>query len=785
VLGKLFKRKSVPENDGEKQKSELPAVEVKKFNYVKVFGLELSNMEESPIYTLKHQLSIGSEIGDIIISDPSVSPRHATFILQQDVASVIDHGSVAGTRIDGKKIPVGKYIILEESDVITLGDLEIRLRISTESQPVVVDSEEDDSDEIEEEAVVEEAVVEEVEELVDDEVPDLPDLPEEESEEEIEESVEEDLEEDQEYVEEGEEEEPSEEEELPPLKEKKIVTNSANSLVRLVAVISDILLAYSLLVVLSPFDEFREFIESTQGTLKSFVAIDWEVLASSLKEENGFLGTLVIDIYDFLSATFNVGPLILMFTLVRLISTLILGVSISELFLSVRSRGNALWARIGGTLRVLVGVVTGPFLIFDAPAVISRRTFKEVLTFTNIYTSSRMTTIVVSFIIIPLMLTLALFSPLFEGFEPPMPVGINDRVDQRVRMKTAESDEAMMSDFSSALGFKLNYNKSDLSLIPSFKFQGVKSKMTVRSGILFYQRDTQRQLELEVFKKFDLKQLLGMGMKGNIPLHDKYPQIYNFVYESPDSNPAFKKTNDQASNTAFSNEFIEFTKMAFSLSLDNALEIMQSETFLIKGLIDYKASFLSLIEYKDFDDIKFIKVGNAFVMRISYQKQKPFELLIPLIKGEGKIYKLSLKRRENTETVLNKFFKYNLDKADWFSLEREQSEDMMTALEVYDFFSSPDLKKELNNEIKAQRLYAYYFETSVSLLKKADPVELEIWKNKAKALLKLIEEVSPELPEGATSASTLEKLEQNFTDLVDAIENNNTEYFGIEETSII
>ena len=730
MLGKLFKRKSVPNNDGEKQKSELPAVEVKKFNYVKVFGLELSNMEESPVYTLKHQLSIGSEIGDIIISDPSVSPRHATFILQQDVASVIDHGSVAGTHIDGKKIPVGKYIILEESDVITLGDLEVRLIISTESQPVIEDSEEDISEESDEEAVIEE-----IEELEEDEVPDLPDLPEEESEEEIDESVEEDLEEDQE---EDQEEEPSDEEVPPPLKEVKNVESSANSLVRLVAVVSDILLAYSLLVIFSPFDEFREFLQSIQETLKSLVAVDWEVLASTLKEENGFLGTLVIDVYDFLSATFNVGPLLLMFILVRFISTLILGVSLSELLLSVRSQGNVLWARLGGGLRVLIGIITGPFLIFDAPAVISRRTLKEVLTFTHIYTSSRMTAIIVSFIIIPLMLTLALFSPLFEGFEPPMPVGVNDRIDQRVRVKTADSDEAteennqaMVSDLSSVLGFKLNYNKSELSLIPSFKFQGIKSKMTVRSGLVFYQRDTQRQLELEVFKKFDLKQLLGMGMKGNIPLHDKYPQIYNFVYESPDSNPAFKKADDLVSNTAFSNEFIEFTKVAFSLSLDNALDVMQSETFLIKGLIDYKASFLSLIEYKDFDDIKFMKVGNAFVMRISYQKQKPFELLIPLIKGEGKIYKLSLKRRENTETVLNKFFKYNLDKADWFSLEREPTEEMMTAMEVYDFFSSPDLKKELNNEIKAQRLYAYYFETSASLLKKADPVELEIWKNKA------------------------------------------------------
>ena len=782
MLGKLFKRKSVPKNDGEKQKSELPGMEVKKFNYVKVFGLELSNMEESPVYTLKNQLSVGSEIGDIIISDPSVSPRHATFILQQDVASVIDHGSVAGTHINGKKIPVGKYIILEESDVIAVGDLEIKLRITTESRAVS-----EANDEVLTEESEEEDVIEEVEELDEEGIPDLPELPEEEPEEDIEEDLEEDIEE------EGYDEGPSEEEDKAlPIKKAGSQTNSANSLVRLVAVLSDILLSYSLLVILLPFDEFRSFLESVQEMLKNLVPVDWDILISTLKEENGFLGSLVVDIYNFLSATFNIGPLLFMFILVRFLSTLILGVSVSELFLSVRAQGNVIWNRVGGALRVLIGAITGPFLMFDAPAVISRRTFKEVLTFTHLYTSSRMMAIIGSFIIIPLMLSLSLVAPLFEGFEPPAPVGINDRIDQRVKVKNSENSEAteestpvIVSDLSSVLGFKLQYNSSDLALIPSFRFQGSISKTTFRSGLVFYQKDTQRQIELEVFKTFNLKQLLGMGIKGNIPLYDKYPQIYNFVYESPDSNPAFKKANDQASNTAFANEFIEFTKVAFSLSLDNALEVMQNETFLIKGLIDYKASFLSLIEYKDFDDIKFIKVGNAFVMRISYKKQKPFELLVPLIKGEGKIYKLSLNRRENAETIINKFLKYNLDKADWFSLDRETSEDMMSALEVFDFFSSPDLKRELNNETKAQRLYAFYFENSTSILRKSDPVELEIWKTKAKALLKLIEAVSPDLPEGDNSGSIVNKLEQNFSDLVDALENNNREYFGIEETSII
>ena len=80
MLGKLFKRKSVPENDGDST-----PIEIGKLKLVRTFELELSNMEGSPVYALTHKLSIGSEIGNIVIADPSVSPRHATFILQQEV----------------------------------------------------------------------------------------------------------------------------------------------------------------------------------------------------------------------------------------------------------------------------------------------------------------------------------------------------------------------------------------------------------------------------------------------------------------------------------------------------------------------------------------------------------------------------------------------------------------------------------------------------------------------------------------------------------------------------
>lgn len=760
MLGKLFKRKSVPNNDGKRE-----PVEVAKLHFAKVFELELSNMEDTPVYALKHQLSVGSEIGNIIIADPSVSPRHASFILQQDVVSVIDHGSVAGTLVNGKKIPPGKYIILEETDVVNVGDLEIRLKVSTKAEAL----------EQIPELPIEEDEVEEIEEAEKEDLPEeIPDLPEEEDEwqESAEaDDVEETLQDDQE----------AEEEVTKP-------KSSANSLVRLVAVVSDLLLSYSLLVIFMPFDEFRSFLDVIPNLASEFLNIDWTAFLTGMEKENEFLATMLKDLYLFLSSTFHVGPLVLMFFMNRFLTTLLLGVSFSEFMLGIRASGNPLWVRVGGVVRVFVGAFTGPFLIFDIPAIISRRTFKEVITFTRIYVGSRIGMFTGTFLYLPLMLGLAIVSPLLEGLEPPEPIGLNDRIDHRVKVKTPEAigDETtavMVEDQSQKLNLKISYNANELTIIPNFKFQGIKSKLNLKSSLVFYQRDLQRQIEVDVFKSFDFRQLLGMGMRGNVPLYDKYPEIYNFVYESLDSNPAFKATNDVASNTAFANEFIEFTKTAFSLGLENAFDVMQNETFLIKGLVNYKSSFLSLIEYKDFDEINFLKIGNAYFMKIGFKKQKPFDLLIPLVKGEGRIFRISYDRKENSQSVASKFYKFNLDKTDWISDSGAVVKEVMSSLEVFDLFSSPDFKKQLLSGQKAQALYGYYFETSASMLNKADPVEIDIWKNKSKSLLKLLESVPVREVEG--EENPMEKLLQNFRDLIDALENNNTEYFGIQNTTTV
>jgi FHA domain len=745
VLGKFFKSKSVPNKDGNTDQDR-----PEKLHFVKVFELLLSNMEDTPVYALTHQLTIGSEIGNIVISDPSVSPRHATFVLQEEVVSVIDHGSVAGTYVNGKKIDPGKSIILEETDMIMVGDLEIRIKVGRVA-----------------------AKVEEIPAVPNDEAVVAP--------------VQEKPKIERKFS-------PKSSIDLPKKQPKKNVlalsapVKSTNAVLRVLCVLADLILSYSILIVFIPFDEFRDFIEFIPAFIAENLDLDWNGLLSVLGEDLAFLKDISSDFMEAMSSL-HLVPLIIVFFLNRFISTLLIGVSFSEFLLGVRPDGNKIWARIGGGIRVILGMLTWPFVIFDLSSIVSKRTLKEFLTFTNTYVPSKFISILGIIFVLPVFLSLALIAPVFQGFEIPEPVIVNDRIDQRVKVKVAQNEATEVeaepvTDHSSALQLELTYNSAETLIIPDFQFRSGKSKLNVKNRLIFYQRDQQRFVEVEVYKNFNLKQLLGLGMKGNFFLYEKYPEIYNYVYEPSEVNIAFRKGQDQKAETRFANEVITFTKSAFSLDLDNVLDFMQTESPLIKGYYDFRAAFLELVEYRNFDQISFMKLGNILFMKMSFVQQKPFDLIIPLKKGQGRIFKIHYDKKENIGSVSSKFYKFNLDKANWLPEKKKASGEVFTAFDVFDLFSEENYKTLFQSSSKAQALYAYYYETSATVLRKGDPIELELWKSKVLNALHLLERL-PGAQTAEGEENTKEKLLQNFKDTVDALENSNKEYFGISETTTI
>ena len=745
MLSKLFKWKKKPQKVGEI--TPIIPEPVRRPTYVKKYELELSNMEGAPTYPLSNQLSVGSEIGNIVIADPSISPRHATFVLQDDVISITDHGSMSGTMINGRKIDAGKSIILEESDTVQLGDLEVKILVISEEG-------------------LEELIPEPPSDFFD-----TPAIP-----------VEED-EEESEPVQENKKTATPLKKDSKKKKSKKVLaltsSSSTNSLVRVFAVLGDFLVAYIVYVILLPFDEFREFLNFIPAFIADALDIEWSALFEVVRSDLNIPQDLVNDLITFAPEMEKMKFIFLLFILVRLATTLIFGCSISEAVLGVRSTGNGIWARVGGVLRVLVGVITGPFLIFDLPSLLSRRTLKEVLTFTNTYLASKVYSLIGFILYFPLLLALIVLSPLVIGLEIPEPILVDDTIEKRVKLAqpAAPTEEVPVVYSSEFLGLKFPSNQ-DVSLIPDFKFTGNGEAISFQGQMNFFYPDLQRTTQLKLFKKFSMKELVSQALLANYFLSEKYPNLSAYVHESAEAQKVFVQNMNERSHDAFANEFISLSKASLGLSLDNFVEVIQDETVQLKGLVDFKASLLSILEYKNFDRIGLAKIGTTLCLKVSYSHQKPFDLFIPLVKGEGKIYQVQFDKKTELNALTSKFYKYTLDKVSFFPERNEVTSDTLNPLQVIDVLSKFNPKAPLDMT-SAQALYGYYYEKSSQVMTRGDAMEMELWKKSVNDSLRIIQKMSSK-----TTEATEDKLRQNFQDLKDALELGNKEYFGIQNSTI-
>lgn len=761
--------------------------------WVKTYDVILSNMEGSPSYPLSHQLTIGSEIGNIIINDPSVSPRHATVLLQEEVISIMDHGSVSGTFVNGTKIPAGKFIILEDTDSVSVGDLEVKIGVKTK-------------------AVEDTGRTPPKHDQLDDE--------------EAKEFDEEDDESEDEVEEETEEEEDEEELEAEPEKELTVTKtrgymqgpaqgkslaataaaakskkkwkvkfslpsyDAANGLIRVMALSADLLLSYIILVIFIPFDDFRNFLNFIPEAISELIDFKWENIWLIATEEAGQVTDVLKEIYTIANEMVPVLHLVLVFFLLRLITTLLFGVSISEFMFGIRANFNRIWARIGGMLRVILGMFTWPFLIFDLPSLASKRTFKEFITFTNTYVGSRVTLFFGIVFYMPMLIVLLLVSPMILGLELVEPIPFTATVSQRVKPKAPVEEGAVVVEKSKVggkyMGMTLSFDPAKISLIPTFKFKGDKSKLNMNAGLSVVNRETDREVLMELYKTFDFKQLLKLGMSGNYFLHEKYQKVYNYAYSAENTDRFFKAAENVKAEEAFGSEVVQFTEMSFGLGIETLPDFIMAQTPLIKSVVDYRTSLMSLFEYKDFTDISVIKLGKILCLRVTYDKQKPFDLVMPLMRGEGRIYKISYDKKEALQQVRNDFYKFSLDDLVWGVPEQAEKVEAFNALQVIDLFTT-DIQKGTISTEKGQSLYGFFYEKSADVLKNGKPLEYDHWKAAVQNVINVIPHLKTETPvDGTAPAEDVKaKLKSNFSDLFNALENKNKPFFGIEESPTV
>ncbi len=739
MLKNLFRKKSLPQEDGNSGSPSAQGRRVKRFDII------LQNLEGSPEYELKHKLVIGREVGDIVINDPSISPRHASFTLQDDVVSVIDHGSQRGTFINGRKIPVGKFIIVETGDSIKLGDLDLKIQAGSKIL--------DESDIPESPFPKTSTTI-----IAPPPVPKATPTP----------------------LSSGRK--PDMKKRAKGKKKQFSFTTyrSANAFLRVLALLGDFFLAYILLILLLPFDDFKAILDIIPRFLSEFLPIPMEEVGELLKRDFQLPVETVVEVFDFLNSYLEIYPLVVMYAFVRLISTFILGISFSQFMFGIRGGMNKIWARIGGVLRVLVGFLTWPFLIFDLPALISRRTFKEVITFTHLYNSSKIAS-AFGIVFYPILLLVAfIFAPLFQGFEISEPVLINEKIVERVTTEgEAIPAEKIRSGFSQFFQLALAYPADEFSLIPRFTFvgDGAKTKMEPSLSI-FEKKNLKTFVNLSLVKNFDLAALIELALRGNPFLQNRFPTLYEYAYTSASTIDAVVKPQDEQREIKFEKELMELILLSFKLSLENSLDVIQGETPILAGLVHFRASLLGLLDGRAYTDGGFIKIGDTVFLKFVTDKISE-DYLFPL-RPKGRLYQVKFEGQspQVVNNLKNKIYKFALFRSDWGSSRRPTRGETLNALEVIDAFTVDYRENKFAMDL-AQALYGYYYERSGEVLGEDIPEEKQIWLNSLTSVIQILETM-----DASTSPETEEarsKLLNNFRDLKTAFESGNSSFFGVSK----
>ena len=756
---------------------------------------------------LVSKLTVGSDVGDIIVPDDSVSPRHCTFILNKgNVVMIMDHSSQDGTFINKKRLAPSKMFFISEKDKVKIGSLEAKIELFE----IPVDAE--DLEEFEETAeipldeVVESSDLSEVEE--DDDIGDeleieAKDLEEEIEEEEIEEEeLEEEKIEDPEevvldssvlaYLKGGEETGTVEGKTLDinsadiqafnadvkadkkaqksvkannkkskKTKVKIAIDPSANGLYRLLAVIIDLIISFTIWEVFKPFTDFVTFFNEMPGKIinevkpffTEYVLPYYQIAIKEVPE----IDKIYVDVlkFEYLGA---VGTFLLLYLSVRISTSLIFGTSIGQVLLGLTARGGTLIKRVNSVFREIFGIILLPFIIFDISTLFSKRSFKEIITRTQVVSLSGAYALIGGFFWIIIFAIGYGFSPLVKGLDLLPEVKVQT-VENRISPWTYKNKLK-----STALG--LSYESDEnFTTLPTFSITMTKKIKKIRPGIVIVDTNTGKGISIIKTKTFTISELYKDFVGLNLLSQVYQPQIYALVKDVSLNNKNFKKS--KADTIILTEETKGIISSIYGLNLKTLPDFILSQGAMVNGHRDFREKFSSVFKDK-IEKINFFNMRQEQGIRTVFSGEHNvgkdgYYSLVPIGHTSPKIpvYELS-------QNLASPMFEKTLSHLT-FNVENSK-EDFISKF-MTGFIANP---KRVDFEAN-QLVYERYFDLSKFFIENSSMEGLKLVEENARKLLSLIE----------SNKVNHKKLYQNISELIQAIGKNDKEFFQIEEIKSI
>ena len=395
--------------------------------------------------------------------------------------------------------------------------------------------------------------------------------------------------------------------------------------------------------------------------------------------------------------------IVLSYFLFRLVATFIFGVSFGQLLFGIRGTGGTILKRVGGVLRVALEPFLGPFLIFDLPCLLKRRTLKEKLTKTGIVTHRKILTAFTSLFICPAIL-IYLFRSQLIAYVPSLKETTLVTVDSTQYSEEIDNKLSLESSF-----FRLNTsfrNFENYLIVPSLKIDRVGSKNIIAPTFYVYQSESGWEAELSVARDVRMNVLAAdLGKTAEwLDINERD------IIEDDKSFKSFSSEVEKPQRLAIEKFFLR----TFRLHWKNLLD----EAFVAKtGIVAYylgKKHYWDLLNLDEPVELKRLGFKNLDMFLLSINKEgTPLLMkdsyLIPMTGGKSRIYQLRWSKKKTTENQVVAFLYDFFFEADFNFASKNSfnNENPMNILSSLDFFAKSSAPIEKRKE-SADLLLTHY-----------------------------------------------------------------------------
>ncbi len=488
--------------------------------------------QDSQRIRVERELSLGSDSGcDIRIQEFGLAPLQGRFRLQNNVLTFTQLGPDDSLKVGSQKCGHGRMYILDKGDKCIIDKVKIIVR----KEKVEIEKEDTaDLDQLEDDHPSEEPSTEEnTEEHVVDDGGNLQQVedPENESDEAEYEIVEEVVYVDEDGNEVKEKAEPTFVSKFRNLikkkeaKKKKSITPTktvgapritkgskirdpiAGPLFRLLGLAYNLAFFYGFYTMVLPFVK-----EKTNFDILSYADKVFELIKPHLTKLPKALPEALAaipysgDVYQVIFESLNntlIYHYIFAFLCYEILFQFLLGIGLGQFLIGLSNGGHHILNRVFSPIRVVLGILLVPFLVFDLPILGGKRSFKEILTFSRYERRSLGLTLILAFLIMPTVAILGANYTLYGAFlEITKPISTSER---KAKVPGAKFKDSLSQIETLSFGSKgrILFEKN-MRILPSFELKGNKISPKLIAADFLKAKYTEAVLNKDLLKKTEI-----------------------------------------------------------------------------------------------------------------------------------------------------------------------------------------------------------------------------------------------------------------------------------------